>query len=266
MKKRNWVVFLLVIFLPFFCYFFLKITSQRALVMPRHYIYDSLVENDINGRIEIDTVWHTLSNLKMVNQFNDSVSLWQLKGKIIVLDYFFTRCAGICPKLTKNMQQLQQSFKIGGQHRFKLDTSVVQFISLSVDPDYDQSTILREYAKRFEIVNDNWWLCTGNKKALYDFAFEDLKVDRFTDEAISPEFVHTNRFVLIDKNFNIRGYYNGLDKESIKKLAGDIGLLVLEKGTKKSNSLIEKYAEIKWVLLLAVIWIVLFIFILRKFK
>ncbi len=266
MTKRKWVVFLLVVFLPFFCYFLLKITSQRALVMPRHYIYDSLVEKNVNGRLEVDTVWHTLSDLHIVNQFNDTVSLWQLKGKILVIDYFFTRCAGICPKLTKNMQQLQQSFKTGGPQRFKLDTSIVQFISLSVDPEYDQPKILREYAQLFNIIHDNWWLGTGDKKAIYNVAFDDLKVDHFTEEPISPDFVHTNRFVLIDKNLQIRGYYNGLDVNSVKKLAQDIGLLVLEKDTKKPSSLIEKFAEIKWVLLLAIFWIILFVFVLRKIR
>jgi protein SCO1/2 len=75
-----------------------------------------------------------------------------------------------------------------------------------------------------------------NKKDIYQFAFEELKVDQFSEEPVSPDFVHTSRFVLIDRAHKVRGYYNGLDSSEMKKMARDIGLLMLEKdGTKKSG-------------------------------
>src|SRR5262249_17783010 len=150
--------------------------------------------------------------------------------------FFFTSCAGICPKLTRNMSLLQQSFIKGGDTRKKIDTSIVQFISFSIDPVRDSASVLKSYADRFGVNHDNWWLLTGNRDSIYRFVFEEMKVDKYSDDPISPDFVHTNRFVLIDKNYHVRGYYNGLDSSSISKLARDIGLLMLEKDEKKEST------------------------------
>lgn len=106
---------------------------------------------------------------------------------------------------------------------------VVQFISFTVDPERDSVPRLKNYADRFGVDPGNWWLLTGNKDSIYDFAFEQLKVDKFSDEPINPDFVHTSRFVLLDRNYYVRGYYNGLDSSSLEQLSKDIGILMLEK-------------------------------------
>lgn len=72
-------------------------------------------------------------------------------------------------------------------------------MSLSVDPNRDSVPVLRAYANKTGVIADNWWLLTGNRDSIYKFAYEELKVDQFSQEPISPDFVHTNRFILIDK-------------------------------------------------------------------
>ena len=166
--------------------------------------------------------------------------------KIIILDLFFTSCGSICPKLTGNMSKLQRSFSRGGDVRNRVDTSIVQFMSISVDPVRDSVSTLRAYANKMGVIADNWWLLTGNRDSIYKFAFEELKVDQFSNEPISPDFVHTSRFILIDKKMQVRGYYNGLDSTSILKMAKDVGYLMLEKDKTKKNELFQDIVDLSW--------------------
>lgn len=231
MKKNIAIAFGLVIVIPLASYFLMNYASKKAVQMPQHYIFDSVVTKVENGRQITDTVWHTVANIRLINQLGDTVNLYDIQGKTIVADFFFTSCGSICPTLTRNMAKLQQSFLKGGDTRQKPDTSIVHFLSFSIDPERDSVQRLKEYADKYHVVHDNWWFLTGPKDSIYQFAFEQLKVDKFSDEPIDPNFVHTSRFVLLDKHYNIRGYYNGLDSASLTKLAQDIGLLMLEKGT-----------------------------------
>ena len=145
-------------------------------------------------------------------------------------DFFFTHGAGIWPRLTKNMAKLQRSFIRGGDLRKKVDTAIVQFISFSIDPERDSVPVLKAYADRFGVNHDNWWMLTGSKDSIYNYIFQELKVDKYDSSGpVDTNFAHTQKFVLIDKDHNVRGFYNGLDSSSIGKLPKDIGLLMLEK-------------------------------------
>jgi protein SCO1/2 len=157
------------------------------------------------------------------------------------------------------MSKLQKSFSKGGDVRKKVDTSIVHFMSISVDPNRDSVPVLRAYANKTGVIADNWWLLTGNRDSIYKFAFEELKVDQFSQEPISPDFVHTSRFILIDKKMQIRGYYNGLDSTSILKLAKDVGYLMLEKDKTKKNKIFQDIVDLSWlwlVIALLVSWFV----------
>ena len=266
MNKKALLGLSLALLLPICCYLVLKYASDRAVNMPRRLLYDTVIERTSNGRISTDTIWHITKNIRLVNQLGDTVSLYDRPGKIIVADFFFTHCAGICPKLTKNMSALQQSFIRGGDVRNKIDTSIVQFISFSIDPDHDSVNVLKQYADRFGVNHDNWWMLTGNRDSIYRFAFEEMKVDKYSEEPISPDFVHTSRFVLIDKEHVVRGYYNGLDSSSIGQLARDIGVLVLEKNKKEPSTVFREIISLSWLWLMVVCAVVFFILYLKKIR
>lgn len=253
----------LAVLLPVFCYLVLKYASERAVDIPRRFLLDTVVTRVEKGKMITDSIWHTTKNIRLQNQLGDTVSLYDKQGKIIVVDFFFTHCAGICPKLTANMAKLQQSFIRGGNTRKKIDTTIVQFISFSVDPERDSVSVLKEYADRFGVNHDNWWMLTGSKDSIYKFAFEELKVDKFSDEPITPDFVHTSRFVLIDKKYQVRGYYNGLDSVSIAKLARDIGVLMLEKDDKQKSTVFQEIIDLSWLWLIVVTLIIFFVVYMR---
>lgn len=234
MSKKALLAILVALLIPLAGYFLLKVFGERAVQMPNRYLPDSVNTYIKDGKTVNDTIWHTVKNISLTNQLGKQVNLYDIKGKTIVLDVFFTSCGSICPALTKNMSKMQQSFLKGGNTRQKIDTSLVHFISLTIDPKRDSVARLKAYADAYGVVHDNWWMLTGNKDSIYNFIFEELKVDKYEpDMEISPDFPHTGRFVLIDKNYQIRGYYNGLDTlESLPKMARDIGLLMVEKDRK----------------------------------
>jgi protein SCO1/2 len=229
MNKKALIAVCIAVLIPLTCYIILKQASDNAVVMPGHYLPDRIYDTTIGGKTTSDTEWHTVADTKLVNQLGDTVHLYDIQGKAVVIDYFFTTCGSICPTLTRNMAKMQRSFKEGGDPMNKVDPSIVHFVSFTVDPETDSVARLKAYADRYKIDPANWWLLTGPKDTIYNFAFEQLKVDKFSTEPIDPNFVHTSRFVLLDKYFQVRGYYSGLDTTSLSKLATDISLLMLEK-------------------------------------
>ena len=128
---------------------------------------DSVVVSEKNGKTVTDTIWHKVRNIEFTNQLGKKVSLDDLKGKILVFDFFFSRCPSICPGLARSMKKLQDSF-------LKND-SIVQFISISVDPEHDSVPQFRKFADRYNANHDTWWFVTGDKKEIYDFALNELK-------------------------------------------------------------------------------------------
>ncbi len=225
MKKKALLALMLAILLPAVGYLLTDYYSKRDTQMPGRYFYDSVSVSQKNGKTIYDTAWHHVSNLEFTNQFGKKVSFADLKGKIIVLDFFFTRCPSICPRLAKAMKRLQNSF-------VKND-SIVQFVSISVDPVHDSVPELRKWAERFNVDPDSWWVVTGNRDSIYHFAINEIKAD-IADSNVDTAFIHTENFFLLDKQRVIRGWYNGFDSTAQKKLVRDIPLLMLEKDQKKT--------------------------------
>jgi protein SCO1/2 len=123
---------------------------------------------------------------------------------------------------------------------------------------------LREYANKMGVISDNWDMLTGNRDSIYKFAFEELKVDKFAEGPISPDFVHTNRFVLIDKKMQVRGFYDGLDSVSLLKLAKDVGYLMLEKDRAKKSVLFQQIIDLSWLWLLVAVLVGGFVYFMSQ--
>ena len=221
MNKKALLALMLAILMPLTGYFLVKYYSKQAVHMPgKYYLPDSVVVRERNGKKVTDTIWHKVKNIQFTNQLGKKVSLNDLHGKIIVLDFFFTRCPSICPGLAKSMKRLQDSF-------VKND-SIVQFISISIDPEHDSVPQLRKFADRYNINHDTWWMVTGDKKEIYDFAINEIKAN-VADPGVDTAFIHTENFFVLDSNRIVRGFYNGFDSVKQAKLVRDIPLLMLER-------------------------------------
>lgn len=227
MNKKAVLALMLALVMPFAGYFIVKYYSKDAVHMPgRYFTPERVVVSEKNGKKVTDTIWHKVKNIEFINQLGKKVSLYDLHGKIIVIDFFFTRCPSICPGLARNMKKLQDSFK--------KNDSIVNFISISVDPEHDSVPQLRKFADRFGVNHDTWWFVTGNKKEIYDFALNELKAG-LADAEVDSAFIHTENFFLLDSSFVVRGWYNGFDTIKQAKLVQDIPLIMLEKDRKKPS-------------------------------
>mgnify|MGYP000110733935 CR=1 FL=1 len=201
---------------------------------------------------------------------NPLFAVYDIKGKAIVIDLFFTSCGSICPQLTRSMAKMQQSFIRGGNTRRKIDTSVVQFISLSIDPERDSVPVLKSYADRYDVNPDNWWMLTGNRDSIYNFIFQELKIDKLEKVPVSPEFPHTGRFVLLDRDYIVRGRleqpYSGLanDSTSMATLARDIGLLMLEKDRTKKSKVFTDIVDLSWLWLIIILCVTGFVWYMSQ--
>jgi protein SCO1 len=240
--NKGIVTLLLVIIIPLTGYFIVKYVSRDAVHMPPHYFYDDVVTKNPGGKTINDTIWHQAKNIHFTNQLGEKVSLDDAHGKVLVINFFFTRCPSICPGLTRNMKKLQDSFE--------KNPEIVQFISISADPEHDSVPQLRKFADRFGVSHDNWWFVTGDKKEIYDFAFHEVKAS-IADVDVDTAFVHTENFFLLDSNRVVRGFYNGFDTAKLAQLAQDIPTLMLERD-KKSPSILRDFIPILPVIFIAI--------------
>ncbi|MBS1608417.1 MAG: SCO family protein [Bacteroidetes bacterium] len=262
MNKKALYALMLALLLPLLSYYFVKYFSDQAVVLPRHFLPDSTIDKTVSGKKVSDTFWHKLPDFSLTNQLGNKVSWNEIGRKIVVADFFFTHCPTICVPMTKNMKRLQESIKNSDKVGDR-DPGFIQFLSFSIDPERDSVPQLKKYADRYQINPENWWLLTGDKKIIYDLALNDVKIALTDGNGNDSVFNHTDHFVLIDKNRNIRGYYHGLDSAALAKLSEDIIFLSLEKDRTK-KSVFEGKLELIAIVILSTLALVGFLLILFK--
>lgn len=265
MNKKALYAILIALLVPLISYFFVKGKSERDIHMPRHYLPDSVISNTEKGKMVSDTVWHKVADFTLVNQHGMPVTWDSLKGKITILDFFFTRCPTICPGMTKNMKRLAESIHNGKRVGDKTN-KLVHFLSFSVDSERDSVERLKHWADRFQINPEQWWLLTGDKKTIYDFALNEVKLGLIDGEGVDTNFVHSDKFILIDSNRHVRGYYSGLDSASLSQLSKDLVMLTMEKDPNRKSFFAGKLQVIAVSFLLAILGVFLLLFFLRKTK
>jgi len=264
-NKTALYAILLAALVPLISYLIVKKVSDDTILMPRHYLPDSTSTTVHNGKKYTDTIWHTLPDIELTNQLGHKVTWKDLKGKVLIADFFFTHCPTICPALTSNMRRLQQSIT-NSQRVGDKTPDFLHFISISIDPERDSVQQLKHWADRFQINPDQWWLLTGDKKQIYDFVINDLKLGLVDGHGVDTSFIHTDRFVLIDTNLHVRGYYRGLDTTELANLSTDIILLSKEKDPKARSFFAGKFQIMAVAFLSAIIGVGLLIFILKRRK
>lgn len=162
---------------------------------------------------------YTLRDFSMRNQNGNVVTLTDWKDKIVVVDFFFTHCNSICPKMTRNLKKVQEAY--AGNSGLLLN-------SFSVDPGRDSVGRLKAFATQFGIGN-NWHLLTGNKTDIYRLARNSFSVVATEGDGGDGDFIHSEKLVLIDKQKHIRGYYSGTSDSDVQQLITDIQKLKDEK-------------------------------------
>ena len=166
---------------------------------------------EITGKTKYEDL--RIKTFELTNQDNQHSGTESWKGKIVVVNFFFTHCAGICPKMTINLKKVQAAY---------YNDHDVFINSLTVDPTRDSSAELSKYATSFGINKNQWQLLTGDKREIYRLARNEFRIVAADGDGGPNDFIHSEQFVLVDPQQRIRGYYNGTDAEAVNQLIKDI--------------------------------------------
>jgi protein SCO1 len=174
-----------------------------------------------NGK---DTIFHSIPPFEFVNQDGKKITDKDYEGKIYVADYFFTTCQSICPKMATELLRVQE--------KFQYTKGLVQILSHTVNPENDSVPVLKDYSEMIHADNSMWNFVTGDKKQLYDIARNGYLVNAMEGDGGKDDFIHSELFVLVDKEKHIRGIYDGTDIKAVNNLLEDIKVLMAEYAAK----------------------------------
>lgn len=168
-------------------------------------------------------------SFELIDQNSKKISNNDYLGKVYVVEFFFTTCPSICPKMNKNMVLIQNKFF--GNPNFGI-------ASISIDPEHDTSAILKEHAAKLGAIASNWHFLTGDKNIIYNISNKGFNLYAGQNPKIPGGFEHSGLFALVDKKGNIRCrkddfgnpaiYYDGLETKGVESLMQDIAILLKE--------------------------------------
>jgi protein SCO1/2 len=157
-----------------------------------------------------------VADFALTNQNGQDVSLADLREHVWVADIIFTRCGGPCPRMTRQMKELQDALPPG---------STAKLVTLTTDADFDTPPVLRAYAGRFQADTNRWTFLTGDKREVAKLAIDSLKltaIEKKPEERVTPKdlFVHSTIFVIVDKRSQLRGVFEttgeGIDPQQVQ--------------------------------------------------
>ena len=160
---------------------------------------------------------HTVKDFNLTNQNGVKISSKDYENKVYVVDFFFTRCPSICPIMTDNMLLIQDEF---------INDDQIMLLSLSVTPEIDSVSVLKNYAIEKGINDLKWNITTGSKKHIYDLARKSYFAVVDQGDGDLQDFIHTPNFILVDKKKQIRGIYDGTELNEVTRLIEDIHTLI----------------------------------------
>ena len=166
---------------------------------------------------------HKVGTFRFENQDGIWITDADMKGKVSVVEYFFTSCKSICPIMNSQMQRIQRKFA---------KQNDLRIFSFTVDPDIDTVAQMKRYATAHQAKVGQWHFLTGKKADLYSLARRSFFVLKPAEAQnlgdAGSDFIHTNNFVLIDRQMRIRGYYDGTNPKEVSLLQAHIAQLLEE--------------------------------------
>ena len=151
----------------------------------------------------------TLANFDLLDQNGNAFTKESMVGHIWVVDFFFTRCPSICPLLTESMERVAKRWK---------SEKEIRFLSITVDAEYDQPQILKAFADERGLPQDRWTFLTGTPDAIRTLCEESFLLALGNAMKSNGDISHSSRFVLVDEQGQVRGYFDGLDETDAPRL------------------------------------------------
>lgn len=203
-KLKKFIYLIAILLLPSLFYLFLYTGKHNFHRLE----YIGPKEAVLNSEGKYDTTYHQIPYFEFVNQDGKKVTRDDLLGHVYIADFFFATCPTICPKMTTNMSYIQNKFK---------DNKNLRYLSITVNPEHDSVSVLKEYADKVHADTESWDFVTGNKDSIYEIAFNGFFVSAQRDSIAPGGFLHSGMLILVDKNAHIRGYFDGTTHKEVKE-------------------------------------------------
>lgn len=204
-NKTIWLFVAAVLIIPVIAFGVMNWYEKNISRLP---VYGPVVKTEDGKKQE-----HRLPDFEFTDQHGHISGSEKWKNKIVVADYFFTRCPSICPKMTLSMKKVEAAFK---------DDEEIILWSFTVDPEGDSPEKLRVYSQQYGIDENKWTMVTGEKKELYKLARNGFMIVATGGDGGPTDFIHSEKLVLIDPQRRIRGYYDGTNDKEVSLLINDI--------------------------------------------
>ncbi|WP_276359093.1 SCO family protein [Daejeonella sp. H1SJ63] len=221
-KIKKILVLLILLAVPGTLYYLLKEKGQNRY-RPLPIYGNKQVANTFHtrfGKKIPDTIYHVIRDFKSLNQNADSVKFPADSNQITVFNFFYTRCPSACTAMNREME------KVAGQYA---NNRLMRFISISVDPEYDNPEVLSKYSKQFTAINKKWDFVSADKDLVFSMAREDFLVDAIADTSQKLNIIHSPMLILVDPQKRIRGYYDSSrGNEQTALLIDEIKVLITE--------------------------------------
>lgn len=226
---KRFIILVLILIVPGFLYYLLQAKGKnRYKPLP---IYGSKqvakTFHKVRGKVVYDTVYHKIPDFELHDQDNNLITQKNFSGKIILVNFFFTKCPTLCNDISKNIADLALSYR---------KNDMLKFVSITVDPITDQPAVLKTYADHLKADKNQWKFLTGDTSKIYPLSKNGFLVTALGGNGNPENFVYSEKLILIDQDRRIRGYYNGASVNEIAKLNDEIKVLIAEELRKiKSN-------------------------------
>jgi protein SCO1/2 len=221
------IILALILALPGFLYYLLTAQGKNRYKPLPIFGPKQLAKtfHKVHGKAIPDTIYHTLNDFDLKDQNGRVVSFKTFGKKIVVINFFYTHCPTLCNQINGNVDSLAENYK---------KNKLVSFASITVDPERDSATVLKDYSKKFMSLPNRLFL-TGDTTSIYNLARKGLLVDAL--KADKDNFIYSNKLILIDSEKRIRGYYSGILTDDLVRMNDEIKVLITEELRKNDKPL-----------------------------
>jgi protein SCO1/2 len=222
------IILVLILAVPGFLYYLLTAKGKNRYKPLAIYGPKAVAKtgHKFHGKYIPDTIYHQLPDFKLTDQYGKPASEDNFKGKIFVAGFFYTHCPAVCSTINRNMGYLVDTYR---------KNKMVYFASITVDPDRDSATVLKQYAESLKPASNRWLFLTGDTSSIYNLARKGFLVDAL--KAGDDDFIYSDKLILIDQERRIRGYYSGANTNDINRLTDEIKVLIAEELRKVDKAL-----------------------------
>jgi protein SCO1/2 len=219
---KSILILVLILAVPGFLYYLLTAKGKnryRPLPIYGPKIVAGTKHKGFHGKMIPDTVYHLVGDFSLTDQNGRPVTLKTFEHKIIIVSFFFSNCPTVCTQVNRNIDSLAQGF---------LKNKLIQFVSITVDPQRDTPQTLKKYAAKYGLNDDKWRFLTGDTSVIYNLARSGLLVNALKSGPGKDDFIYSDKIIMLDANRRIRGYYSGTSVTDMERLNDEIRVQITE--------------------------------------